>query len=181
MNETQYSFFSRVLHWLMAGVFLYQIALGYLMQRADKPFKFILYGRHKTLGLILLMLVVVRLINRLLTTVPSLANFPLWQKRAAKITHYSIYVMMVAIPLSGWLMSSYAGYHPRLPLLGVVALPVDESKSLADVLNKVHFLLNYGLLTLLLLHIAAVIYHSFVLKDKVLGRMAFFQGKGNKV
>ena len=143
------------------------------MQVSDKPLKFELYGHHKTIGIIILMLVVVRIINRFLTPIASYDDLPLWQKKIAKMTHYLMYCMMLAVPFSGWLMSCYAGYYPIIPGWGSVVLPLEKSTLLAGFFNTLHSALNYFLIALLLLHVAAVIFHSFYLKDKIITRMWF--------
>lgn len=101
---------------------------------------------------------------------------PAWRRgsgRAASAVHGLLYLLILAVPLSGWLMSSAKGV--QTVWLGVLPLPdlVGKDKALGEVLEGLHEVLNYGLLTLVLLHVAAVAKHQFVNRDGLLARMRF--------
>ncbi len=96
---------------------------------------------------------------------------PAWQRRMAAATHVLLYVLIIIIPLTGWLYSSAAGV-PTV-YLGIVQLPdlVAKDKALATQLKLVHVTLNYTMLTLVIMHAAAALKHHFVDRDDVLRRM----------
>lgn len=179
MKDDRYPLFSRMLHWCMACLFLFQIPLGYYMEGAEKPLRFFLYGVHKKIGILLLLLVVLRLINRVASSVPNLDAFPLWQQVLAKFTHSGLYLLMILIPASGWLMSSYAGYPPKFPIVGALLLPVQSSKSIAEFYNLFHVISNYIFLLLLFMHLSGVAFHSYVIKDGLFSRMSLFRFNGS--
>jgi len=100
-----------------------------------------------------------------------IAGTPAWQRRAAGAMHWVLYALIVVIPVTGWLYSSAAGV-PTV-YLGVIALPdlVTKDKALAELLKSVHVTLNYSLLVLVVMHVAAALQHHFIVRDEVLARM----------
>ena len=159
-------------HWLMALGLAANFALGLTMaDMALSPEKLKFFSWHKWAGITLLGLVVLRLPWRLLRRPPPLLPMPAWQKYAAEAVHTLMYVLMFGIPLSGWLMSSAAGI--QVVYLGMFPLPnlVAKNKVLFDLLKDVHESLNYGLLALVLAHIAGVLKHQLFDHDATLARM----------
>lgn len=159
-------------HWLMALGLAANFALGLTM--ADMPLspeKLKFFSWHKWAGITLLGLVALRLLWRLLHRPPPMPPMPAWQKVSAAAVHGLMYVLMFAIPLSGWLMSSAAGvqvvYLGRFPLPDLVA----KDKALFDLLKEVHESLNYALLALVLGHIAGALKHQLFDRDAVPARM----------
>jgi cytochrome b561 len=126
---------------------------------------------HKWAGITLLLLVSLRLLNRLAFPSPAFEAGPAWQKRLATLLHVALYVLMFAIPFSGWLVSSAAG----IPViyLGLWHLPQLMAKNIpwVDTLKEVHESLNFSLLTLVVLHMAAALKHHFIDRDRTLIRM----------
>lgn len=173
--NTRYTFTAKALHWLMALGLTGAFALGFYM--ADLPLspaKLQLYSWHKWAGVTLLALVLLRLLWRITHTPPALpAGMPGWQIKASDASHIALYALMLAAPVSGWLMSSAEGF--TVVWFGVLALPdlVPKDKALADTLKSLHSVLNYSMLALVCLHVAAALKHQFVDKDGVLGRMWF--------
>ena len=100
-----------------------------------------------------------------------LAGMPGWQVLSANIVHIALYVFLVAVPLSGWLMSSALGFP--VVLFGVLPLPdlIAANKATGELLKTVHQLLNYTMLAVVVLHVAAAIHHHFILRDRTLRRM----------
>jgi cytochrome b561 len=99
---------------------------------------------------------------------------PEWQRRAAGATHVALYALMLAIPLSGWVLSSSTGVS--VTYLGLVPLPdlVPKDKALAAVLTAVHGTLNFTLLALVIVHVGAALRHRLIDADDVLPRMLPF-------
>lgn len=161
------------LHWLVALGLAAVFALGLYMQDLPlSPTKLKLYSWHKWAGVSLFLLVWVRLGWRLAHPAPALpAAMPAAQRFAAGAAHGLLYALMIAIPLSGWLMSSAKGF--QTVWFGVLPLPdlVAKDAELGELLQAVHRILNYGLLGLVLAHAGAALKHHFVDRDDVLGRM----------
>jgi cytochrome b561 len=160
------------LHWLVAVLILGAFALGlYMVELELSPTKLKLYSWHKWLGVTIWMVAVVRLVWRLTHRPPPLPALPTWQRIAASTTHVLLYVLVLAIPISGWLFSSASGFP--VVYFGVLPLPdlVGKDKELAKLLQSVHATLNYTLMAIIVVHAAAAIKHHFVDRDVVFHRM----------
>ena len=160
------------LHWLVAVLILGAFALGlYMVELELSPTKLKLYSWHKWLGVTIWMIAVVRLVWRLTHRPPPLPALPAWQRIAASTTHVLLYVLVLAIPISGWLFSSASGFP--VVYFGVLPLPdlVGKDKELAKLLQSVHATLNYTLMAIIVVHAAAAIKHHFVDRDMVFHRM----------
>ena len=169
------------LHWLMAALLVVTFPLGiYMHDLALSPLKLKLISYHKWLGVTVLLLAVLRLIWRATHTPPPLpATIPQWQQKAAGSLHALLYLLLFLIPVSGWLMSSAKGFP--VVYLGLFPLPdlVGKDKELAELLAETHELLNFTMLLLLGMHIAAALKHHFIEHDGTLRRMLPFI-KGEK-
>ena len=164
------------LHWLMAILLSVLVALGLYMTRLpDVGFdtwkiELILY--HKQLGLAALMLVALRLLWRLGNVLPHLVQtLPDWQKVVARFVHLCFYALMLALPLTGWLMSSAAGIP--VSAMGLFTLPdlVPYDDRLFHELVDVHRYLGYALIVCMTAHIGAALRHHLLLRDNTLKKM----------
>lgn len=166
------------LHWLIALGLTGTFALGFYMQDLPlSPTMLKLYSWHKWAGMTLMVLIVIRLAWRLTHPAPALPHTmgPV-ARLLAHAGHWLLYVLMLAIPVSGWLMSSAQGF--QVVWFGVMPLPdlVPKDAALSDILNDVHVVLNYTLLVAVIGHIGAALQHHFIKKDTVLKRMLPFVG-----
>ncbi len=160
------------LHWLLAILIFSTFPLGVYMTGLDlSPLKLKLYSYHKWIGITALMLVLLRLGWRIVRGAPAALPAPAWQQKAAAATHLLLYVLMFAVPLTGWMMSSAKGF--QVVWLGVLPLPdlVGKDEALGDLLLNMHFALNLLLLALVGLHAAAALKHHFIDRDATLARM----------
>jgi cytochrome b561 len=168
-----YGIIAKLLHWLMGLAIIAMLAVGLWMEGLpDSPDKFKIYGIHKAVGAILLGLVVLRIIWRMWSIVPALpANFSTLERLAAHGGHYALYAMMLVMPISGWGMSSAAGYP--VSIFGLYTLPplVEKNKILSDWFKDIHEFGGYILIVLIVGHIAAALYHHFIRGDGILRRM----------
>jgi cytochrome b561 len=171
----RYSTPAVVLHWLVALLIFAAFPLGvYMHDLPLSPDKLKLYSYHKWIGVTVFLLVAVRLSWRLTHAPPLLPEgLPAWQRRASAIVHGLLYVLMIAIPLSGWLMSSAKGF--QTVWFGVLPLPdlLEKDRELGDLLAGVHKALNFTLLALVILHVAAALKHHFIERQPFLQRMGW--------
>lgn len=158
----------------MAILILGLLALGlYMSDLQLSPLKLQLYSWHKWMGVTVFLLVWVRLAWRIVHRPPalpqSLSERLQWVAHAG---HALLYGLMVLIPLSGWLMSSAKGV--QTVWFGVLPLPdlIGRDKALGDLLQQTHEVLNLLLMLTLAGHVAAALWHQFILKDDTLRRMA---------
>lgn len=164
------------LHWLIALLIFIAFPLGlYMHELPLSPDKLRLYSYHKWIGVTVFMLAAIRLFWRATHQPPALPeSMPGWEKFAARATHFALYILIVIIPLSGWLMSSAKGF--QTVWFGVLPLPdlLDKDKEVGDFLQEVHEVLNFVLFGLVLGHIGAALKHHFIQHDDILARMLPF-------
>lgn len=162
-----------VLHWLMALLTLGLIPLGlYMADLPLSPQKLKLYSYHKWAGITVLALFVPRLCWRITHPAPPLPqDMSATQAKMAHTGHIALYVLMLAAPLSGWLMSSAHGF--QTVWFGVWPLPdlIGKDPELAATLKLVHRFLNYALMVVVVGHILAALQHHFIHRNGLLLRM----------
>ncbi len=162
----------RVLHWSMAIAILAMLFIGVGMVSTIRPDYLSLVSIHKPLGIAILILALVRLVVRLLLGTPGLpADLPAPMKLGAELSHYALYGLMFAMPLIGWGMLSAAAYPVQI--LGVT-LPaiLPQNDGLHTLLWNAHRLLAFAFFALILLHIAAGLFHALVRRDGVFEAMS---------
>jgi cytochrome b561 len=164
------------LHWLTALLIFITFPLGVIMHEMPlSPFKLQLVSYHKWIGVTILLLTVARLAWRAGHVPPPLPEtIPLWQQRAAHGLHLLLYLLLLGIPVSGWLMSSAKGVP--VVYLGLVQLPdlVGKDKALGELLTELHESFNFLLLGAVLAHAGAALKHHIINRDDVLVRMLPF-------
>src|SRR6266545_2146288 len=164
------------LHWLMAVILIALVAVGlYMVRLPDAGFdtkKITLILYHKELGVLVFALATLRLAWRVTNALPRLVeHLPDWQKVVARFVHLCFYGLMLALPITGWLMSSAAGIP--VSFFGLFYLPdlIPYDDYLFQRLVAVHKWLGYALIPLIVIHAAAALRHHFVFKDDTLRRM----------
>lgn len=161
------------LHWLIALLVFVTFPVGVIMhEMAFSPDKLRMLSYHKWLGVTVFILLVVRLVWRVAhKPAPLDEAMPQWQRMAAHGVHVLLYVLLFAIPLSGWLMSSAKGF--QTVYLGMLPLPdlLTKDKALGDALAELHEMLNFTMLLLVVAHVAAALKHQFIDHDGTLARM----------
>jgi cytochrome b561 len=173
MATQEYTSTAKTLHWLMAALLFGLLALGFYMSDLPlSPDKLKLYSWHKWAGVTAFLLLAFRLLWRVTHRPPALPDsMPKLMQFAAHAGHLALYGLMIAIPLSGWLMSSAKGF--QTVYFGVLPIPdlLDKNKELGDLLETVHESLNFLFIAVLLGHIGAALKHHFIDKDDILTRM----------
>ena len=171
--STHYTATAKALHWLLAVMIFGMLGLGFYMTGLElSPAKLQLYAWHKWAGVSVFLFAVLRLAWRATHRPPALpAHMWALERFAARAGHLLLYVLMFAIPLSGWLMSSAKGF--QTVWFGVLPLPdlLAKDRALGDLLQTVHESLNLLLIAVLLAHVGASLKHHFIDKDDVLTRM----------
>lgn len=170
----RYSKLSVLLHWLIALLIFSTFALGMTMVDIPgiTPAKLKYFSWHKWLGVTVLALAAARLLWRLTHSAPAYpASMRPWEKHAAHGLHGALYVLMFAVPVSGYFYSLAAGVP--VMYLGIVPLPVliDANPEWKPILKQVHYALNMGLLACVTVHVGAALKHAFIDRDGVFKRM----------
>jgi cytochrome b561 len=170
---TTYTATAKSIHWLMALLLLGQLVLGFYMQ--DLPFspqKLQVYSWHKWAGVTVFLMVWLRLAWRVTNRPPNLPDsMSVPMRLAAHAGHGLLYGLMIAVPLSGWLMSSAKGF--QTVWFGVLPIPdlVSKDRRLGSALLIVHQWLNYAFIGVLIAHVAAALKHALINRDDIFRRM----------
>ena len=185
MNDAlSYNAVAKTLHWLIAIAIIGLLVMGKVMVDLprDDPAKFELYQLHKSVGLTVLFLSVLRLLWRFQYRAPALPpTMKVWERFAAQATHVAFYVLMFAIPLSGWAMASTSSLGVPTLWFGLFEVPslpgLEGSAGMEDInesAEEAHELLGNLTILLLILHVGAALKHHFWNRDDVLRRMLPF-------
>ena len=170
---TDYTRTAKGLHWLMSILFFGLLALGFYMHDLPlSPEKLKLYSWHKWAGVTAFLLVWIRLFWRATHRPPALPDtMPKLMQLAAHAGHFLLYALMIAIPLTGWLMSSAKGF--QTVWFGVLPIPdlLGKNKELGDLLQTVHMSLNLLFVAVIVGHTGAALKHHFIDRDDILTRM----------
>ena len=165
---------SQAFHWLAVLLILVLAVVGLTMGELPRtPKYFWVYTAHKSLGITVLVLMLLRLGWRLYAGAPPpVTGTPRWQAAVASLTHWSLYALALAMPLSGWLYDSASGLRP-FRYFGQFDMPklVAPSEWLADLARDAHGLLFWVLVALVALHAGAAFYHHLFQRDDTLLRM----------
>ena len=168
----QFTLLSRVLHWLMVVMVLSMLFIGVTMVSSLGNYSW-LVAVHRPLGIAILITVIVRFVNRMLTKAPPLPpTVPPPEKLVAFASEVMLYLLMFSLPLVGWGMLSAAG-NP-IVMFGAVHLPpiLPSSPKLYALLRRSHTVLAYLLFLTFLAHMSAVLFHTLVVRDRLIDRMA---------
>lgn len=172
-TRQQWSGIGKALHWLVAALILVMAYLGLTMgDLPNGPDKIATYALHKSIGLSILALAVLRLGWRLYAGAPEeVPGTPRWQARIATVTHVALYALLLALPLTGWLLNSAAGFP--LQWFGLFNLPslAARDEALHALAVASHEVLFWALAVLVVMHAAAALYHHLFLGDATLARM----------
>ena len=160
------------LHWLIAAIVLVQVTWGWSMQQIPKQppgLRADAFNVHKSIGLVLLALMLIRLGWRLLHPPPPLIGLPDWQRRLANATHRLLYVALIVMPLAGYLGSVFSGYPVKW--FGVT-LPAWGWKSdvIKNLMSTIHLCTSFVLVAAVMLHVAGALRHALA-RDGYIRRM----------
>ncbi|CAN5272073.1 cytochrome b [soil metagenome] len=172
-TQTNYGSVAKFFHWLIFIVVVWQFIVGFFVEDMEKLLRVSsLFPLHKLIGLATLLIIALRLLWLVYNPKPILpAAGKNWERFLAHATHALLYVSIIVMSLSGWMMSTAAGKAPKL---GSYTLPmpgVSISKTLSTQAGDVHLIAAWVLLAFVSLHILAALKHHFINKDNVLKRM----------
>jgi len=175
-NSSKYPITSRILHWSMSILILFLLGLGIYMSDflpKDAPNRMEVYGLHKSLGVLALILIFIRIFNRFVCKAPALPKtLQKWEKIAAHFGHIGLYFLMMAVPLSGYLMSNSFGYPVHFFGIEMPFL-IEKNFELGKLFSEAHEISAFSLLGLVIIHVLGALKHRFFDKPEndVLKRM----------
>jgi cytochrome b561 len=172
-TREQWGSVSKALHWVVVALILVMAWIGLRMgDMPNGPDKIATYATHKSIGITILVLVLARLAWRLYAGAPdAVPGTPRLQERVASLTHWALYALLLAMPISGWVVNSSSGFP--LQWFGLFNLPAITGKdhALHELSEELHEWLFWAMVTLAVLHAAAALYHHLFVRDATLVRM----------
>jgi cytochrome b561 len=172
--DQRYTLTAQALHWITAALMFIVLPIAWVMMNMPETahMRGLLFTLHKSVGLSIVMLVAIRLTWRAMHSAPPLTGrLGRWEKRAAIVSHWMLYVILIGMPISGYLLDATGGYP--ISYFGLFSVPVlPKSPALANLATWVHVAVGQWLVyALILLHLAATVWHVSVRRDGVLNRM----------
>src|SRR5271154_3201483 len=171
-DRLQYGTTAKVLHWLVVALLLAQYLIGWLMpdiHRGMKPGVAMTF--HVSIGLAILATIVLRLAWRLTHPVAPESSLPRWQRLISEAVHWLLYVLVLATAFTGWLFASFRGWSMSLFYLVPMPMLASDNAAAGKAIDGLHQVLEWTLLVVIGLHLAAAMAHLFVFRDRVMQRM----------
>jgi cytochrome b561 len=178
-TATRYGSVAQLFHWVIVVLIVTQFVLARRAEGLSPVAKIGVLATHKSVGITILALAVLRLTWRLFNPVPPLpAGTPRWQERAAHVSHFLLYALLFVQPVLGWLMSSARAFS--VSWFGLVQLPdfIEPNKAAFERLRDWHEVMAWSLATIAVIHLAAALKHHFFDHDDVLRRMLPIPDRG---
>lgn len=162
---------AKFLHWLIFVLLLGMLTVGFCFGYVPKEWKGAVYNTHKVVGVVILFLMIFRLCWAIINPKPALPPLtPFWQKLAERVVHGMLYLLVIAMPLVGWIGSSSAQKYPHIGDWKL-ALPIEKNRDLITTMFDFHELIAYAIIAFASIHILAALYHHFIKRDDILKRM----------
>jgi len=169
-----YGIVAKILHWLIFSLLAVQYAIGSIMPHIGrKTLNEGWVSWHFSVGAAILFFIVIRLVWRMLHPVPLIPTMAPWERAVSGITHWSLYILVLVMTLLGWAATNSRGWD--VILFGVIPLPKisPTGSDWGHECGDIHNILVYVLVGFILIHVAGALYHYFVKRDQVVGRMLF--------
>lgn len=163
----------KLFHWVIAVTVISMLAFGFFLEDIPKTMQGLAYMMHKSTGITIFFLSLIWLVLIHTTPKPALPDsVPVWQKIAARLVQYGLLILLLAMPLAGWIMSMAADKIPVFFGLFQAKLPfVSPDKALAKLMNTAHKTMAWVMIAFIGIHVLAALKHHFIDKDNILKRM----------
>ncbi|MCL9685574.1 cytochrome b [Legionella maioricensis] len=173
MPVTKYSSFSKLFHWVIAVTVIMMLSAGFFLDELPEHLQGTAYMLHKSTGITLLFLMLLRFIWIHAAGKPGLpTSMKLWEKILSRVVQYGFYLLLIIMSLSGWIMSVAGNRVPIYFGLFKASLPwVGEDKSLSKFMAEAHEIIAWILIIFITLHVLGALKHHFIDKDNILRRM----------
>jgi cytochrome b561 len=168
----QYGTTAKLFHWAIAALLLVQYSIGWLMpdtHRGMQPGAAMTF--HVSLGLTILVLIVLRFVWRLTHPVAPESSLPPWQRLSSEVVHWLLYLLLLATTVTGWLFASYRGWSISFFFLAPMPMLASDNAAAGKVIDGLHQAMEWALLVVIGIHVAAALTHIFVYRDRIMQRM----------
>ena len=171
-DRLQYGTTAKVFHWLIVALLLVQYLIGWLMpdlHRDMKPGAPMTF--HASIGLTILILIVLRLAWRLTHPVAPESSLPAWQRLSSEAVHWLLYALVLATAITGWLFASFRGWSMSFFYLVPMPMLASDNPAAGKVIDGLHQAMEWALLVVIGIHVAAALAHIFIYRDRIMERM----------
>jgi cytochrome b561 len=170
-DRLQYGTTAKVLHWLVVALLLAQYLIGWLMPDIHRgppgaPMIF-----HISVGMTILVLIVIRFGWRLTHPVAPESSLPAWQRLSSEVVHWALYVLVLATTITGWLFASFRGWGVSFFYLVPIPMLASNDPAAGKVIDGWHQAMEWSLLVVIGIHVAAGLAHIFIYRDRIMQRM----------
>jgi cytochrome b561 len=170
-DRLQYGTTAKVLHWLIVALLVAQYLVGWLMPDIHRgppgaPMIF-----HISVGMTILVLIVIRFAWRLTHPVAPESSLPRWQRLSSEVVHWALYVLVMATTFTGWLFASFRGWGVAYFYLVPVPMLASNNPAAGKTIDGWHQAMEWSLLVLIGIHVAAALAHIFIYRDRIMQRM----------
>lgn len=173
LKELKYSSMSMFLHWLIALLVLGMLSVGFFMGDVPDDFKPMVYMFHKSIGISVFFLMILRIVWILYAGKPELPDStPVWELALARLVQYGFYLLLIVMPLTGWIMSTAAGRSPVF--FGLFQLPfpwIGKDDYLVEFMGGWHETIAWILIVLIILHVLGALKHQLIDKNDIMKSM----------
>jgi cytochrome b561 len=168
----QYGTTAKVFHWLVVALLLVQYPIGWLMPGVHRGMQpGIGMTLHISFGVVILILIVLRLAWRLTHPVAPESSLPAWQRVSSEALHWLLYALVLATTITGWLFASFRGWSVSLFFLTPLPMLAADNAAAGKAIDGWHQAMEWTLLAVIGIHVAAAMVHIFVYRDHIMQRM----------
>ncbi len=171
-DRLQYGATAKLFHWLVVALLLAQYAIGWLMpdiHRGMKPGAAMTF--HVSFGLLILILIVLRFAWRLTHPVAPESSLPPWQRLSSEAVHWLLYALVLATSVTGWLFASFRGWSMSFFYLVPMPMLASDNPAAGKTIDGLHQAMEWALLVVIGIHVAAALAHIFIYRDRIMQRM----------
>ena len=172
IDRLQYGTTAKVFHWLIVALLLVQYLIGWLMpdiHRGMKPGAAMTI--HVSFGLLVLILIVLRFAWRLIHPVAPESSLSPWQRLSSEAVHWLLYALVLATTVTGWLFASFRGWSMSFFYLAPMPTLAADNAAAGRTIDGLHQAMEWALLVMIGIHIAAALAHIFIYRDRIMQRM----------
>jgi cytochrome b561 len=171
-DRLQYGITAKVFHWLIVALLLVQYPIGWFMPDIHRDMKpGAAMTLHISFGMVILVLIIMRLAWRLTHPVAPESSLPGWQRVSSQTVHWLLYVLVLATTLTGWLFASFRGWSISWFFLVPLPMLASDNAAAGKAIDGLHQAMEWTLLVLIGIHLAAALAHIFVYRDRIMQRM----------
>jgi cytochrome b561 len=170
--QLQYGLPAKVFHWLIVALLLVQYPIGWLMpdvHRGMQPGAGMTF--HVSIGILILVLTVMRFAWRLTHPVAPESSLPPWQRLSSEAMHWLLYALVLATTMSGWLFASFRGWPISFFYLMPLPMLASDNAAVGKAIDGLHQAMEWTLLAVIGIHVAAALAHIFIHRDRIMQRM----------